>query len=48
LLHEMFRRIVIGDALEFASTANNRAGWSQIAPRVESCVRALVPQSRAA
>jgi hypothetical protein len=32
----------------FASTANGRTGWSQIAARVESCVRALVAQSRAA
>jgi hypothetical protein len=44
----MFRRIAIGDALEFASRANGRTGWSQIAARVESCVRALVAQSRAA
>jgi hypothetical protein len=48
LFHEMFRRIVIGDALEFASTANDRAGWSQIATSVESCVRALVAQSASA
>jgi len=48
LLHEMFRRPVIGDALEFASTANGRTGWSQIAASVQSCVRALVAQSRAA
>jgi hypothetical protein len=48
LLHEMFRRIMIGGALEFTSTANARPGWLQIAPRVESCVWALVAQSRAA
>jgi 1-acyl-sn-glycerol-3-phosphate acyltransferase len=41
-------KLVIGDALEFASTANNRTGWSQIAARVESSVRALVAHSRAA
>jgi len=41
-------KLVIGDALDFASTANDRAGWSQIATRVESCVRVLVAQSRTA
>ncbi len=41
-------KLVIGDALEFASTANDRTGWSQIAARVESCVRDLVAQSRTA
>jgi len=41
-------KLVIGDALDFASTANDRAGWSQIAARVESCVRVLVAQSRTA
>jgi 1-acyl-sn-glycerol-3-phosphate acyltransferase len=41
-------KLVIGDALEFALTANDRAGWSQIAARVESCVRVLVAQSRTA
>jgi 1-acyl-sn-glycerol-3-phosphate acyltransferase len=41
-------KLVIGDALEFASTANDRTGWSQIAARVESCVRVLVGQSRTA
>ena len=35
-------KLVIGHPLEFASTANDRAGWSQIAASVESCVRALV------
>jgi 1-acyl-sn-glycerol-3-phosphate acyltransferase len=41
-------KLVIGDALEFASTPNDRTGWSQIAARIESCVRVLVAQSRAA
>ncbi len=41
-------RLVIGDALGFTSTANDRTGWSQIAARVESSVRTLVAQSRAA
>ena len=41
-------KLVIGGALEFASTANNRTGWSQVAASVESPVRALVAQSRAA
>ena len=41
-------KLVIGDALDFASAANDRAGWSQIAARVESCVRVLVAQSRTA
>jgi 1-acyl-sn-glycerol-3-phosphate acyltransferase len=41
-------KLVIGDPLEFASTANDRAGWSQIAASVESCVRDLVPQPRTA
>jgi 1-acyl-sn-glycerol-3-phosphate acyltransferase len=41
-------KLVIGDAREFASTANDRIGWSQIAARVESCVRALAAQSRTA
>jgi len=38
-------KLVIGDALEFASTANDRTGWSQIAASVESSVRTLVAQS---
>jgi len=33
---------MIGEALEFASTANDRTGWSQIAASLESCVRDLV------
>lgn len=41
-------KLVIGDAVEFASTPNDRTGWSQIAARVESCVRVLVAQSRTA
>ena len=41
-------QLTIGDALEFSSTANDRTGWSQIAARVESCVRVLVGQSRTA
>src|SRR5438093_6063780 len=40
-------KLVIGDPIEFSSTANDRAGWSQIAASVESSVRALVAQSRA-
>ena len=35
-------KLVIGDRLEFASTANDRAGWSQIARSAESAVRSLV------
>jgi hypothetical protein len=38
-------KLLIGDALEFASTANDRNGWSQIAHRVESSVRNLAAQS---
>jgi 1-acyl-sn-glycerol-3-phosphate acyltransferase len=34
-------KLTIGDALEFASTPNNREGWSQIAHSVESSVRDL-------
>ena len=41
-------KLAIGDALQFALTANDRTGWSQIAARVESCVRALVTQARTA
>jgi 1-acyl-sn-glycerol-3-phosphate acyltransferase len=37
-------KLVIGDALQFASTANDRAGWSQIAASLESSVRDLVGQ----
>jgi len=41
-------KLVIGSALKFASTANDRTGWSQIAASLESCVRDLVGQSRSA
>jgi len=34
-------KLVIGDALQFASTANDRTGWSQIGRSVESAVRNL-------
>jgi 1-acyl-sn-glycerol-3-phosphate acyltransferase len=34
--------LMIGDPLEFASTPNDRTGWSQIAQDVESRVRDLV------
>jgi len=37
-------KLVIGEQLQFASTANNRAGWSQIAQNVESAVRKLAVQ----
>jgi len=33
--------LIIGDGLEFTSTTNDRAGWSQIARSVESSVRKL-------
>ncbi|HEU0207494.1 MAG TPA: lysophospholipid acyltransferase family protein [Candidatus Udaeobacter sp.] len=35
-------KLIIGDQLQFTSTANDRSGWSQIAQRVESAVRALI------
>jgi len=35
-------KLMIGDALVFASTSNDRVGWSQIAASVESRVRDLV------
>jgi 1-acyl-sn-glycerol-3-phosphate acyltransferase len=41
-------KLAIGDPLQFASTANDRSGWSQIAKSVESRVRDLVGQSRTA
>jgi len=41
-------KLVIGDPIQFASTANDRAGWSEIAAGVESRVRELVDQSRTA
>src|SRR6266513_729050 len=34
-------KLAIGDPLQFASTVNDRAGWSQIARTVESSVRNL-------
>jgi 1-acyl-sn-glycerol-3-phosphate acyltransferase len=37
-------KLVIGDALQFASTPNDRTGWSQIAQSVESAVRNLATQ----
>ena len=37
-------KLVIGDALQFASIANDRTGWSQIAQSVESAVRNLAAQ----
>jgi 1-acyl-sn-glycerol-3-phosphate acyltransferase len=37
-------KLAIGDALQFASTANDRTGWSQIAESVESAVRRLATQ----
>jgi 1-acyl-sn-glycerol-3-phosphate acyltransferase len=36
--------LVIGDAMQFASTTNDRVGWSHIAQSVESAVRRLVSQ----
>src|SRR5438093_6841470 len=41
-------KLVLSDALQFASTANDRTGWSQIAKSVESNVRDLIGQSRTA
>lgn len=41
-------KLMIGDPLEFASMSNDRTGWSQIAKSVESRVRDLAGQSRAA
>jgi 1-acyl-sn-glycerol-3-phosphate acyltransferase len=41
-------KLVIGNALEFASIANDRTGWLQIAADLESRVRDLVAQSRTA
>jgi len=40
--------LAIGNPLQFASTANDRSGWSQIAANLESEVRDLVGQSRTA
>jgi 1-acyl-sn-glycerol-3-phosphate acyltransferase len=41
-------KLVIGDALQFASTSHDRSGWSQIAASLESRVRDLIGQSRTA
>jgi 1-acyl-sn-glycerol-3-phosphate acyltransferase len=41
-------KLAIGDTIQFRSTANDRTGWSQIAQSVESRVRQLITQSRAA
>jgi 1-acyl-sn-glycerol-3-phosphate acyltransferase len=41
-------KLAIGDPFDFASTANDRTGWSQIAGSLESRVRDLVAQLRAA
>ena len=41
-------RLAIGNPLQFASTSNDRAGWSQIGASLESSVRDLVGQSRTA
>jgi len=41
-------KLAIGDPLQFASTVNDRSGWSQIAKSVESRVGDLIGQSRAA
>jgi 1-acyl-sn-glycerol-3-phosphate acyltransferase len=41
-------KLIIGDARQFASTANDRTGWSEIAADLETCVRDLVAQSRSA
>jgi 1-acyl-sn-glycerol-3-phosphate acyltransferase len=40
--------VAIGDPLQFPSTVNDRTGWSQVAASVESRVRDLAGQSRAA
>ncbi|HET6888592.1 MAG TPA: lysophospholipid acyltransferase family protein [Candidatus Udaeobacter sp.] len=40
--------LAIGDPLQFPSTANDRTGWSEVAASVESRVRDLTGQSRAA
>jgi 1-acyl-sn-glycerol-3-phosphate acyltransferase len=41
-------KLVIGESLQFASTANDRTGWSQVASSLESRVRDLIGQSRTA
>jgi 1-acyl-sn-glycerol-3-phosphate acyltransferase len=37
-------KLAIGEPREFASTANDREGWSQIAESVESAVRNLATE----
>jgi 1-acyl-sn-glycerol-3-phosphate acyltransferase len=37
-------KLTIGEPLQFASTSNDRAGWSQIAQSVEAAVRSLAGQ----
>jgi len=39
-------KLAIGDPVQFASTANDRAGWSHIAASVESCVRDLITHQK--
>jgi len=41
-------KLGIGNPLQFGSIANDRSGWSQIAKSIESRVRDLIGQSRAA
>ena len=41
-------KLAIGNPLQFGSIANDRSGWSQIAKSIESRVRDLIGQSRAA
>jgi len=41
-------KLAIGDPLQFPLTANDRTGWSEVAASVESRVRDLAGQSRAA
>ena len=37
-------KLLIGDPIDFSSTANDRSGWSEIAKRVELSVRSLAVQ----
>jgi 1-acyl-sn-glycerol-3-phosphate acyltransferase len=39
-------KLTIGDPVQFASTSNDRTGWSEVAQSVESRVRDLVAQSQ--
>jgi len=34
-------KLIVGEPLTFATTANNREGWSQIARSLESSIRDL-------